>query len=124
MAEEGRWLERLEEGRAAFNRGEFFEAHERWEDVWRVLAGAERSFVQGLIQVAAALHHLQAGRQNPALRLMRKGLVKLSGRAAWPALDRPVDHLVQQVRDLVAALEAPAARPPDPRAIELQRLSP
>ena len=48
--------QRLEQGRVAFNRGEYFEAHELWEDVWRELAGAERIFVQGLIQIAAGLH--------------------------------------------------------------------
>ena len=43
------WLVRLEPGRVAFNRGEYFEAHELWEDVWRVTTGAERVWIQGLI---------------------------------------------------------------------------
>jgi hypothetical protein len=58
--------QRLEQGRVAFNRGEYFEAHELWEDAWRELAGAERIFVQGLIQIAAGLHHLQQRRPLPA----------------------------------------------------------
>jgi uncharacterized protein len=108
----------LEAGRAAFNRGEFFEAHERWEDVWRLLAGPERTFVQGLIQIAAGLHHLQGGRLAPAARLLRKGLAKLSGPAA--SGDLPVAALAQQVGGLIARLDPPAAGPPpDARGIKL-----
>ena len=39
-----------------FNRGAFYEAHEAWEEVWRSTTPEPRSFLQGLIQVAAALH--------------------------------------------------------------------
>jgi predicted metal-dependent hydrolase len=46
---EDRWV-RLEPGRVAFNRGEYFEAHELWEEAWQVLDGVERILVQGLIQ--------------------------------------------------------------------------
>ena len=69
---------RLAPGRAAFDRGAFFEAHELWESVWRGLGGAERIAVQGLIQIAAALHHHQRGRPRPAASLLAKGLEKIS----------------------------------------------
>jgi predicted metal-dependent hydrolase len=39
-----------------FNRGDFFEAHEAWEEVWRSTRPEPRDLFQGLIQVAAALH--------------------------------------------------------------------
>lgn len=41
-------------GAACYQRGEFFEAHEHWEDLWKTLSGDKRLLVQGLIQVAAA----------------------------------------------------------------------
>jgi len=44
-----------------FNRGEFFNAHEMLEDVWRTAPGEERKFLQGLIQVAVAFHHHSRG---------------------------------------------------------------
>jgi|tagenome__1003787_1003787.scaffolds.fasta_scaffold19803429_2 hypothetical protein len=73
--------ERLEPGRAAFNRGEYFLAHELWEEVWRGVDDAERRlFVQGLIQIAAGLHQLQRHRPGPAAGLLRKGLAKISQR--------------------------------------------
>jgi hypothetical protein len=95
---------RLEPGRAAFNRGAFFEAHELWEDVWRVLTGAERELTQGLIQIAAGLHHLQQGRPRPAARLLGRGLAKLPR-------DR-FDAFVRDVERLVAELDTPGTRTP------------
>jgi predicted metal-dependent hydrolase len=44
--------DQLERGRAAFNCGDYFSAHELWEDVWLGLVGDERIFLQGLIQIA------------------------------------------------------------------------
>ena len=48
---------RFREGIKLFNSAEFFEAHEVLEDVWRGAPAAEKRFLQGLIQVAVALHH-------------------------------------------------------------------
>lgn len=46
-----------------FNHGEYFDAHEVWEDPWRATRGTERIFYQALIQAAVALEHLR--RNNP-----------------------------------------------------------
>ena len=100
--------ERLEPGRAAFNRGEYFLAHELWEEVWRELGDAEqRTFVQGLIQIAAGLHHLQKHRRRPAAGLLRKGLEKVSKRRERSSGDLRIELLVGQVERLLAELAAP-----------------
>ncbi|MCI0391308.1 MAG: DUF309 domain-containing protein [Acidobacteria bacterium] len=44
-----------------FNAGKFFECHEELEEIWLKTDGIEREFLHALIQVAAALHHLQNG---------------------------------------------------------------
>ena len=44
-----------------FNSGEFYDAHEVLEDVWREEQGPQKLFLQGLIQVAVALHHHSTG---------------------------------------------------------------
>jgi predicted metal-dependent hydrolase len=104
----------------AFNRGDFFEAHERWEDVWRLLPGPDRGFVQGLIQIAAGLHHLQNARPSPAASLLRKGSNRLSRGPAPPTIDLPIASLLRQIDNLIAELKGPAgAPPPDPQAIKL-----
>jgi predicted metal-dependent hydrolase len=107
----------IERGRAAFNRGEFFDAHEVWEEAWHGLAGSERVLVQGLIQVAAGLHHLQSHRHRPAARLLAKGADKLRA-AAHPSVLR-VDLLVSAVANVLAVLATPGASAPDPLAVKL-----
>ena len=68
----------LGDGRAAFDRGDYFAAHELWEEVWREAEGPERRWLQGLIQVAAGLHQLARSRPAPAARLVTRALVKLA----------------------------------------------
>ena len=57
------------EGIEHFNRCDFFEAHEAWEDVWQEYQGPSRKFYQGLIQVAVALHHFGNGNIRGARKL-------------------------------------------------------
>ena len=71
-------LDRMARGREAFNRGEFFEAHELWEEVWNESDDPERTWIQGLIQVATALHKLGRGRDDVCEILLRKALPKLA----------------------------------------------
>jgi hypothetical protein len=51
------------EGLAHFNEGEWFEAHEVWEDIWHMAFGTKFEFYQGMIQCAVALEHYR--RSNP-----------------------------------------------------------
>lgn len=61
----------LDRGIACFNAGRYFEAHEAWEEEWlRAPAGPWRDGCQGLIQVAAALHHATRGNGRGAVRLL------------------------------------------------------
>jgi predicted metal-dependent hydrolase len=56
-----------------FNRGEFFEAHEVWEDLWHECGSAERRFFQALIQAAVAAYHWSRGNAAGAKRLYHSG---------------------------------------------------
>lgn len=56
-----------------FNRGEFFDAHEVWEDLWHECASAERRFYQALIQAAVAAYHWSRGNVTGASRLYHSG---------------------------------------------------
>jgi predicted metal-dependent hydrolase len=61
---EDRRREALEDGIAAFERGDFFQAHELLEPAWMGTADlAERALYQGLIKLAAGYVH--AVRGNP-----------------------------------------------------------
>jgi hypothetical protein len=110
------WLDR---GRTAFNRGDYFHAHELWEEVWRELADGERSLMQGLIQIAAGLHHLQQRRPRPAAAVLRRGLEKISQRAFAPPVELQVGALARDVAGLLDELEAPGGQARDPTLFRL-----
>jgi predicted metal-dependent hydrolase len=106
----------LEEGRRAFNRGEFYEAHEFWEEVWNVIDDPERTWIQGLIQAATGLHKLQREQFTPARTLFAKALEKLKSASV-----SSFGFEVGKLRDQVAATDAALVRGerPDPNAIKL-----
>jgi predicted metal-dependent hydrolase len=62
-----------------FNGSEFYDAHEVLEDVWRVEVGPHKLFLQGLIQVAVALHHHSTGNVVGARSLLGRAARNLSG---------------------------------------------
>jgi predicted metal-dependent hydrolase len=56
-------------GIVLFNRGDYFEAHEVWEDLWMDTAGPDKPFYQGLIQAAVGLCHFCNGNVRGAVKL-------------------------------------------------------
>jgi len=54
---EKNWVD-FERGVRLFNERKFWHSHEAWEEVWKHHVEDERLFFQGLIQLAAAYHHL------------------------------------------------------------------
>ena len=61
-----------------FNAGDYFEAHEVWEEAWLVEKGSARQALHGLIQIAAALHKASRGERPRGCRLLLKwGTAKL-----------------------------------------------
>lgn len=69
----------VETAGALFDARLFFEVHELLEPHWMRAAGPEREALQGLIQVAAALHHLASGNAAGACSLLHDGAAKLLG---------------------------------------------
>jgi predicted metal-dependent hydrolase len=61
-----------------FNRGDYFDAHEVWEDLWRDCDPSDRLFYQSLIQAAVALYHWGNGNHTGARRLFASGRDKMS----------------------------------------------
>lgn len=84
-------------GVALFEAGRAWDAHEVWEDLWRVATGADRELLQGLIQAAAAVVQAQRGRWRgvAALVARARGHLEAAGAAeladaldAWAAARR------------------------------------
>lgn len=80
------------------NRGRFFDAHEVLEDVWREAPSPERKFLQGLIQVAVALHHHSRGNVVGCRSVLARAARNLSSYSA--------DHGGVDLASLRAALDA------------------
>lgn len=68
----------LAEGLHCYRTEQFFEAHEHWESVWLTLAEPEKSFLQALIQISAAFHHLRRGNGIGAISLLTRSLRRLN----------------------------------------------
>ena len=61
-----------------FNHQQFFECHEVLEELWGPLPpGPEKTFLQGLIQIAVGFHHLQRLNYVGAKNKLQSGLEKL-----------------------------------------------
>ena len=73
MLQDARFLKGIEE----FNQGLFYECHETLEEVWLEEHGPERELYQGIIQVAAAFHHVHNRNLRGARSLMEAGAAKL-----------------------------------------------
>jgi uncharacterized protein len=64
-------------GLRCYRNQEFWQAHEHWESVWLQLEEPEKTFLQSLIQLTAAFHHLQKGNIVGAISLLRRALRRL-----------------------------------------------
>jgi predicted metal-dependent hydrolase len=106
----------LAEGLRLYDAGEFFTAHEAWESVWLGLPEPEKTFLQGLIQVTAAFHHLQRNNPLGTTLLLQAALRRLD---RYPATfgGISVALLCHDIRERLRRLEAgePASHLVSPR---------
>ncbi|HEX2066842.1 MAG TPA: DUF309 domain-containing protein [Candidatus Thermoplasmatota archaeon] len=110
----------LEEGRALFNRGEHWHAHEAWEPLWMGLEGDDKLFVQGLIMAAAMLVQYGKG----VRRGVQNHWANVTLRLRPHAQGRWGVDVARLLADLAPyAEDASAARPMqrDPGAVRIHR---
>ncbi len=70
--------EALDRGINLFNQQRFFEAHEEWEQEWRLMTvGGDKTFFQGLIYAAAAFVHYTRRECAGAKELLSRSLSSL-----------------------------------------------
>jgi len=92
------WSERFELGVTEFNEGKFYDCHETLERCWQEQGlvppeeaeslDPHRQWVQGLIQISVAYHHLERGNVKGARKLMRRGYDRIK---KFPLISYPLD---------------------------------
>src|SRR5882757_9150406 len=95
----------LAEGLRLYDAAEFFAAHEAWESVWLEAQEPDKTFLQGLIQVTAAFHHLRRNNPVGTGRLLHAALRRLE---LYPACfgGISVTTLCSDIRERIQALHA------------------
>ncbi len=94
----------IDDGLARFDRGDYWHAHESWEEAWKLDRGPDRHYLKGLIQFAAALHHLRHGNRRPVQRLLDGARAHLAAHQGprWPfdssAILRLIDRASERAR--------------------------
>jgi predicted metal-dependent hydrolase len=94
----------LADGLRCYRNQEFFEAHEYWESEWLKCEEPEKTFLQALIQITAAFHHLQRGNPAGTASLLRASLRRLDN---FPAYYKgvAVEELRENARAWLDALQ-------------------
>ena len=59
-------------GLKLYNEKNFYDAHEKWEDLWSDYYLKDRLFIQGLIQLSVSFVHLKNNNMNGAKSLLNK----------------------------------------------------
>jgi predicted metal-dependent hydrolase len=68
---------RFREAVGLFNAGQWYAAHDGFEELWHETAGPLRSILQGILQLAVAQLHLERGNLRGATILTGEGLGRL-----------------------------------------------
>jgi len=105
---------KLDEAIAHFNAARFYDAHEALEDLWRQQEGPDKAFLQGLVQLAVALHHHSTGNREGARSVLERAAVNLA-QAPDDVLGIAMRPLRQSVAQWQQALAGGASLPPLPR---------
>jgi predicted nucleic acid-binding protein len=104
------WPAEYLEGLRHYAAGDYFAAHESWEQRWqrRDLPAGERLFLQALIQSAVIFHLLRLGRMRAAQRMYRLAEEKFTrlNHAVFMGLD-VADYRARLKADLAWLTDAP-----------------
>ena len=89
--------ELFNKGLKFYKDGNYFEAHEYWEDLWSDYYIEDKRFIQGLIQLAVSFVHLSNGNMNGAKSLLKKSEEKFQ---AFSGIHRDINinFLLYQIK--------------------------
>ncbi len=95
-----------------FNQQEFYDCHDILENLWMEAAEPQRTFYQGILQIAVALYHLGNQNHRGAVILLGEGSRRLwHYRPSYFELD--ITQLVEDSGTLLTLLQELAVSQPD-----------
>lgn len=101
---------------AQFNQKDYYECHDTLEALWMEASEPERSFYQGLLQLAVACYHLSQGNQRGAILLLGEGMKRLKPYGPDYA-NLNLAELMQQAKSLQTGLNQPSETSPTPELL-------
>lgn len=99
-----------------FNTQEFYACHDTLEALWMEAIEPDRTFYQGLLQIAVGLYHFSTGNQRGAMILLGEGMGRLqSYRPDYGGV--ALDPLLAEAKTWLTHLQtqAPDPLPPWPQ---------
>ncbi|GAX38581.1 DUF309 domain-containing protein [Nodularia sp. NIES-3585] len=92
------------QGVEQFNSGQFYACHDTLEALWIEASEPEKTFYQGILQIAVALYHLGNGNWRGAVILLGEGSNRLR---RYPSVysNIDVDELLSQSAALLSELQ-------------------
>ena len=102
-----------------FNRGQWYAAHDLFEELWHEAMGDLRELLQGIIQISVAEYHLENGNSRGSLLLMAEGLNHLE---ASHSLD--IGYDLASLKDIVSRRLVALQEQLDPADIPAPSLKP
>ncbi|HIK03668.1 MAG TPA: DUF309 domain-containing protein [Trichormus sp. M33_DOE_039] len=100
------------QGVEQFNSGQFYACHDTLEALWIEATEPEKTFYQGILQIAVALYHMGNLNWRGAAILLGEGSNRLRRYpSSFGGID--VDELLSQSAVLLKAIQAIAANPID-----------
>lgn len=101
------------QGIQEFNQQQFYACHDTLEAIWMEALEPEKTFYQGLLQIAVALYHLGNHNRRGAIILLGEGMNRLR-RYPDDFGGINLDRLLQEARSLQALLQSQALQELNP----------
>jgi len=99
----------FDRGLEAYQRGNYYEAHDHWEELWRHYDVRHRKYIQGLIQLSASLYKIQCEQMRGARSLLSKAREKfdLFTESCWgldtTRLKKEMHRMAEEISDMADA---------------------
>ena len=84
---------RFYSGIQSFNSGNFYEAHDLFEDLWHECDEPKRRWIHGMVQISVAMHHHSTGNLNGSLLLLAEGISRMRRAEISPIGFKEVEFL-------------------------------